>query len=218
VVNGPPQVVDFAVDPHENLIQMPPPLRQAPYRRNPLLSDFRCKHRSEPVPPGTYCFVADIDPSLLEQVFDLAQRGGKADIHHDRKTDDLRRSLEIAEWISHPKTPRNVPHRLKSVCPDTAGLRNADGHEPPQMIDQTKFPRRVRSGRSSDRFGVSARCQEQKHDVHAERRGSPGSSVDSICRISVSSLIRTAEIALRVKKPTALVSPRSMACRRAEIS
>jgi len=33
VVNRPPKVVGFAIDPHENFVEVPPPLRQAPHRR-----------------------------------------------------------------------------------------------------------------------------------------------------------------------------------------
>ena len=41
-------------------------------------------------------------------------------IHHDRQADDIGRSLEITEWISHPQALRNPPRRLKSVYSDTA--------------------------------------------------------------------------------------------------
>ena len=37
---------------------------------------------------------------LVEQVFDLTQRQGEADIHHNSKADSLGRSLEITEWIA----------------------------------------------------------------------------------------------------------------------
>jgi len=43
-----------------------------------------------------------------------------ANVHHHRKADDLRRGLEIAEWISHPKTLPNANHRLRPFSPDTA--------------------------------------------------------------------------------------------------
>jgi hypothetical protein len=63
--------------------------------------------------------MADVDAAFMEQIFDLPQRQWKADMHHDREADDLRRSLEIAEWISHPQTLRKPPHRLKPVFSDT---------------------------------------------------------------------------------------------------
>ncbi|WP_233342237.1 hypothetical protein [Maricaulis salignorans] len=43
----------------------------------------------------------DIDPALVEQILDVSQRERKPDIHHHRKADDLGRSLEIFEWITH---------------------------------------------------------------------------------------------------------------------
>ncbi len=51
----------------------------------------------ETVSPGSYLLVADIDTSLVEQVFDLPLRQGKTDIHHDRQADDIGWSLEITE-------------------------------------------------------------------------------------------------------------------------
>ncbi len=46
VINCPPEVLSFAVDPHENLVQMPSPLWRAPHRSRPLPSNLRCKHWS----------------------------------------------------------------------------------------------------------------------------------------------------------------------------
>ena len=50
VVNRPPEIVGFAIDPNENLLQMPAPLRPMPVSRNALLPDLRSEHRPEPVP------------------------------------------------------------------------------------------------------------------------------------------------------------------------
>lgn len=41
--------------------------------------------------------MADIDPVLVEQVFDIVQRQRKANVHHDRELDTLGKYLEIAE-------------------------------------------------------------------------------------------------------------------------
>ena len=46
--------------------------------------------------------VADIDTALGQQIFNLSQRQRVADIHHHRDADDLGRTVEIAEGISHP--------------------------------------------------------------------------------------------------------------------
>ena len=51
----------------------------------------------------------------MEQILHVPQRQRKPDIHHHRQADDLGRCLEIAERISHPKTLRNRPDRLKPI-------------------------------------------------------------------------------------------------------
>ena len=83
-------------------------------------ADLRGEHRAEPVPPEPYRLVADIDTALEQQVLDLAQRQRVPDIHHHRQADDLGRTIEIAEWISHPTTLRTDPAPLKPICSDTA--------------------------------------------------------------------------------------------------
>jgi len=110
----------FAIDPDEYLVKMPTPLRPGPHLCGRLLFDPGRIHRSKPVPPNSYRFVADIDPSFMKQILDLSQRQRKADIHHHSQSDDLRRSLEISERISHARRLRGAPHRLKLVSPDTA--------------------------------------------------------------------------------------------------
>ncbi len=65
--------------------------------------------------------------ALVKQVFDLPQQQRKADIHHDCQADDLGRSLEITEWISHRRMLRDVLSALKNSCSDNAvgmGSRN----------------------------------------------------------------------------------------------
>jgi hypothetical protein len=43
---------------------------------NASLADRRGEHRTEAVPPQPHGFVADIDPALEQQIFDLPQRKG----------------------------------------------------------------------------------------------------------------------------------------------
>ena len=71
MVDGPPEIVHFAIDPHGNLVQMPAPLRVSPLLCGTRFLDLRCERRAEPIPPSPHCLVADIDPSFVEQVFDL---------------------------------------------------------------------------------------------------------------------------------------------------
>ncbi len=72
MINGPPQVVRFAVDPDEHLIQVLTPLGKRPMM-NPSFPDLRGKHRTEPVPPEPDRLVADIDATFEQQIFDLSQ-------------------------------------------------------------------------------------------------------------------------------------------------
>ena len=48
--------------------------------------------------------MTDIDAALEQDVLDLAQRQWVPDVHHHRETDDLGRTVEIAEVIFHRKT------------------------------------------------------------------------------------------------------------------
>mgnify|MGYP004007052857 FL=1 len=93
-------IMQFAIDPHEYLVQMPPPIRKQSMMYTPLF-DLRCEHRTKPVPPGANGLMADVDATFVEQIFDLPQRKRKPDIHHHGQADDLGGGLEISEWISH---------------------------------------------------------------------------------------------------------------------
>ena len=54
--------------------------------------------------------------ALVKQVFDLPQQLRKADIHQIRQADEFGRGLEITEWISHPRTLRDVLPALKNFA------------------------------------------------------------------------------------------------------
>ena len=64
MIDGAPEIAELAVDLHERLIQMPPPLRIAAHVRNASLSDPRGEYRAKPVPPEPDGLVADVDPAL----------------------------------------------------------------------------------------------------------------------------------------------------------
>ena len=117
--NRPPEVMQFAINPNENLVQMPPPERIR-LALNSTFYNLRREHRTEPVPPGANRFVADVDAAFVEQIFDLSQRKRKPDIHHYGQTNDLGRCLKISEWIFHPSRLRTSPSCLKPFCPDSA--------------------------------------------------------------------------------------------------
>jgi hypothetical protein len=53
--------------------------------------------------------VADVDPALGQEIFDVSKRQRVSHIHHHDQTDDLRRAVEISEriaqvWSYHGET------------------------------------------------------------------------------------------------------------------
>lgn len=97
MINRTPQVVSLPTDLHKDLIQVLPPLRRLSHSFRAMFPDLVGEVGAEPIDPMTDRFVADVDPALMKQVFNIAQRQRKSDIHHDRKLDDFGRCLEVAE-------------------------------------------------------------------------------------------------------------------------
>ena len=52
-------------------------------------SDLGCEQWTKTVPPVANGFVADINASLEQEIFDVAQGERETDVHHDREADDL---------------------------------------------------------------------------------------------------------------------------------
>ena len=72
VVDGSPKVLVFAVDLHEHLIEVPPPIRTRPHPIHPLLADLGGEDRAKTVPPEPDRLMAHLDPALVEKVLDVA--------------------------------------------------------------------------------------------------------------------------------------------------
>src|SRR5271154_719329 len=107
MVDGAPKIAELAVDLHKHLIQMPAPLRIAAHMRDASLADLGGEHWAKPIPPEPDGLMADIDPTLGQQILDVAQRQRVSHVHHHDQTDDLRRAIEIAERVAHGlKLPR----------------------------------------------------------------------------------------------------------------
>src|ERR1700722_4092657 len=112
MVDRPPEIAELAVDLHERLIQMPMPLDEAAHVRGASLADLGGEHRAKPIPPEPDGLVADVDPALGQEIFDVAQRQWVSHVHHHHQTDDLRRAVEISERVAHssslawPEGPR----------------------------------------------------------------------------------------------------------------
>ena len=66
---------------------------------HPFFPDFTREHWAKLMPPIANGFMADVDTTLVEEIFYIAQRKRKSDIHHHGEADNLRRRLEIAEGI-----------------------------------------------------------------------------------------------------------------------
>jgi hypothetical protein len=67
--------------------------------RDPLLSDLGGEHRAKPVPPKPDGLVADVDPALGQQIFDVSKRQRVSNVHHDDQTDDLWRALKYRNGL-----------------------------------------------------------------------------------------------------------------------
>jgi hypothetical protein len=84
VIHSPPKGMRLAVDTHENLVQVPSPIRVRTHLLDTFTADFSGEHWAKSIPPVPHRFVADVDAALVQQVLDIAERKGKANVHHDR--------------------------------------------------------------------------------------------------------------------------------------
>ena len=76
VVDGSPQIMLLAVDLHENLVEVPPPIAR-PRPRNATFPEFRGEYRPEPVLPESCRFVADVMPRSCRRSSTLRSNNGK---------------------------------------------------------------------------------------------------------------------------------------------
>ena len=105
-----------AVDLHENLIQMPLPVRMRSHPTDSVSSDLNRGHQAKSVPPEPNCFVADVDATFVQKIFDVSQRQRKANIQHEGEADDLWAAVKVFERIffNHEDRLRKRPARLNS--------------------------------------------------------------------------------------------------------
>jgi hypothetical protein len=57
----------------EHLIQMPAPLRMAAHVRDASPINLGGEHRAKSVPPESHGLVADVDPGLGQEIFDVSK-------------------------------------------------------------------------------------------------------------------------------------------------
>ncbi len=63
----------FTVDLHEQFVEMPAPLAGT-HAVGSTFSDLTGEHRSEPMSPEPHRLVADVDATLMQQIFDIPER------------------------------------------------------------------------------------------------------------------------------------------------
>ena len=121
MINGSPKIMCLTVDFHENLSQVPLPVRVCAHPTCSLITNFSSEHWTKSVPPKSKRFVADVDTTLVEQVFDVSKRKRKPNVRHHSKANDLRTGHEVAKWVGfcHLAKLRNHPARLKPVSSDS---------------------------------------------------------------------------------------------------
>jgi hypothetical protein len=73
MIDSPPEVMHFAIDFHERIVEMTPPMCLGPHTINPLPPDFSGEQRAEAVPPKPDGFIADVDATLMHKIFDIAK-------------------------------------------------------------------------------------------------------------------------------------------------
>ena len=74
MINCAPQVLSLAIDLHEHFIEVSAAVAKTAHPRNPLAPNFRSKHRHELAPPMPNRLVANVDPTLEQQILNIAQR------------------------------------------------------------------------------------------------------------------------------------------------
>lgn len=89
VIDSSPEVVLDTVDLNENLVEVPLPLSMLAHEGSTFRADFAGEDRSETIDPEPDAFMANINSSLMEQVFDVPQQERKSNVHHHRQLDNF---------------------------------------------------------------------------------------------------------------------------------
>jgi hypothetical protein len=97
MIHRAPEIVLLAVDLGVHLIKVPTPMGEAAHPADPLPANVCRKQRSEPVPPEPHGLMADVDPALEEQVFDVPQTQWKPNVHQHHEADHLGRGVEATK-------------------------------------------------------------------------------------------------------------------------
>jgi hypothetical protein len=66
---------------------------------NPSAADLTGKHRAKSVPTKPERLMADVDASLVQQIFDITKRKWDPDVQHHCKADDLTARLKYRNGL-----------------------------------------------------------------------------------------------------------------------
>ena len=72
VIYGTPHVMGLAVDFHEDLVDMPLPIRVTAHPTGPGFADLRGEKRAKPHPLKSDGIVADVNAALMQEVFHIS--------------------------------------------------------------------------------------------------------------------------------------------------
>ena len=84
-----PKVDHLSIQLHVHLIEVPAPVAKAAHARDALPTNVAGEQRPKPVPPHPHCLVANVDPSLEQQVLDVPEAERVLHIHHHDEADHL---------------------------------------------------------------------------------------------------------------------------------
>ena len=73
MIDGAPEVMGLSIDLHEDLIEVPLPLRDLAHEAGASDPDLAGEHGSEPVDPKPHAFMANIDSTFVEEVLNVPQ-------------------------------------------------------------------------------------------------------------------------------------------------
>jgi hypothetical protein len=66
---------------------------------NPAGADLSDKHQAKFVSPKPDGLMADVDASLMQQIFDIANRKWESDVQHHCQADDLKARLKYRNGL-----------------------------------------------------------------------------------------------------------------------
>ena len=128
--------------------------------------------------------MAEVDPALEQQIFDLSQRQRITDIHHDREADDLGRTVEITERIVHHLRLRDLTFQLKPIYSDNAACSRSTNAslggacsacEGQQGIDEGEMPKTLLDLDSPSSWPAELRTYlDEHHELFLAWETKPG--------------------------------------------